>query len=117
VTIKGSTCTVTPLGGAEDDSSAILYAFNELCHTDSTIELPGSYVVGKALNTTLSRVTVNLRCARRCRALPDAHGQDDLLTLAIDRLRTSRSGKIQYTPDIAYWSPNSIFLSYQVRHA
>lgn len=23
------------------------------------------------------------------------------------------SGKIQYTPSIEYWSPNSIFLSYQ----
>lgn len=62
VTIKGNTCTVTPLGGAEDDSSALLYAFNEACQHDSTIELPGSYVVAKVLNTTLERVTVNLRC-------------------------------------------------------
>lgn len=49
-----------PNGGARDDSSALLYAFNELCSKDSTIELPGYYVVDKVLNTTLNNVEINL---------------------------------------------------------
>ncbi|KAL7414444.1 pectin lyase-like protein [Mrakia frigida] len=71
-----------PLGRAQDDSPALIYAFS-VCSNKATIELPGHYTVGRVLNTTLTDVDINL------------------------------TGTIQYTADMAYWSPASIFLTYQ----
>ncbi|KAJ9098624.1 hypothetical protein QFC21_004271 [Naganishia friedmannii] len=76
-------CTVHPLGGAQDDGPALLIAF-EKCRSNSIINLPGPlYTVEKVLNSTLFNTTINL------------------------------DGIIQYTPNITYWSPNSIYLEYQ----
>ncbi|KAI5452104.1 hypothetical protein NCC49_001043 [Naganishia albida] len=76
-------CTVHPLGGAQDDGPGLLIAF-EKCRSNSIINLPGPlYTVEKVLNTTLFNTTINL------------------------------DGVVQFTPNISYWSPNSIYLEYQ----
>lgn len=100
VTVEGSVCTIKvrcffnfspdtdgyqPLGGGRDDGPAILYAFNELCSSNALINLPGYYTVHTVLQTSLTNVEVRL------------------------------TGAINYVPDIAYWSPASIYLTY-VRH-
>lgn len=83
LTITGNTCHVRAKGAGQDDGPTILEAFS-LCNRDSNILLDGYYVVNTVLNTTgLINVQVQL------------------------------SGTIQYTPNIAYWSPNSIPLIYQ----
>ncbi|KAK4687281.1 hypothetical protein P7C73_g2838, partial [Tremellales sp. Uapishka_1] len=82
VQVDGAVCTVTAIGGGEDDGPNLLYAFN-LCNTDALINLPSYYQVDTVLNTYLHNVEVRL------------------------------TGGIAYKPDIAYWSPNSIYLTYQ----
>ena len=76
-------CKVKPLGHLQDDGPNIVNAVKE-CDNGGTVVLDGFYIVGSALNTT------------------------NLTDLSIEL-----SGTIQYTPDIAYWSPNSYFLTYQ----
>ncbi|PCH35371.1 glycoside hydrolase family 28 protein [Wolfiporia cocos MD-104 SS10] len=76
-------CTVVPLGRGQDDGPAINSAFKE-CSENAAIVLDGYYSVNTLLlNEGLKHVDIIL------------------------------SGTVQYTPDIAYWSPNSLYLSYQ----
>ncbi|KZT03747.1 glycoside hydrolase family 28 protein [Laetiporus sulphureus 93-53] len=76
-------CTVVPLGGGRDDGPSINDAFAE-CATNSKIVLGSYYSVNTLLeNDGLSNVDIEL------------------------------SGTVQYTPNIAYWSPNSLYLTYQ----
>ncbi|WWC69721.1 uncharacterized protein I206_103664 [Kwoniella pini CBS 10737] len=82
VTVDGSTCTVKPMGGGQDDGPNLLYAFN-LCGSTALINLPGYYTVNTVLQTYLTNVEVRL------------------------------TGAISYVPDIEYWSPASIYLTYQ----
>ncbi|KAH7925795.1 glycoside hydrolase family 28 protein [Leucogyrophana mollusca] len=83
VQVEGSTCKVIPLGGGQDDGPNILSAFAQ-CGTDGTIVLDRYYVVNTVLVTTgLKNVGIEL------------------------------SGVVQYTPNIAYWSPNSLYLTFQ----
>ncbi|EGN97570.1 glycoside hydrolase family 28 protein [Serpula lacrymans var. lacrymans S7.3] len=83
VQVGGGTCTVVPLGGGQDDGPNILDAFSQ-CASGGTVVLNEYYVVNTVLVTTgLKNVNIEL------------------------------SGVVQYTPNIAYWSPNSLFLTYQ----
>ncbi|KAH9919866.1 glycoside hydrolase family 28 protein [Fomitopsis serialis] len=76
-------CRVTPLGGGQDDGPNINSVFAE-CASEATIVLDGYYSVNTLLLTEgLSHVDILL------------------------------SGTVQYTPDIAYWSPNSLYLTFQ----
>ncbi|RSH95621.1 hypothetical protein EHS25_000713 [Saitozyma podzolica] len=59
VTVQGSTCTVEPLGGGQDDGPNLLYAFN-LCGSQALIDLPGYYTVNTVLRTTLNSVEIRL---------------------------------------------------------
>jgi len=78
-----NTCTVVPVPSGGDDGPSILSAFAQ-CGQNGKIVLDKYYSVNTVLNTTgLNNVSIEL------------------------------SGYLQYTPDIAYWSPNSIFLTYQ----
>jgi len=81
VQTDGSVCTVTALGGGQDDGPNLLYAF-QLCSAYALIDLPGYYTVNTVLQTNLTNVEIRL------------------------------TGGINYYPDIAYWSPASIFLTY-----
>ncbi|KAI0792449.1 pectin lyase-like protein [Abortiporus biennis] len=77
------TCTVKALGGGQDDGPNILAAF-KACSSNAIINLDTYYLVDTLLLTTgLDNVDINL------------------------------SGTVQYTPDIAKWSPQSLFLTYQ----
>ncbi|EIW74312.1 hypothetical protein CONPUDRAFT_133182 [Coniophora puteana RWD-64-598 SS2] len=83
VQVDGSTCRVVPLGGGQDDGPNILDAFST-CSSGATVVLDSYYVVNTVLITTgLQDVSVEL------------------------------SGTVQYTPNIAYWSPNSLYLTFQ----
>ncbi|EGN97569.1 glycoside hydrolase family 28 protein [Serpula lacrymans var. lacrymans S7.3] len=83
VQVNGNVCTVVPLGGGQDDGPNVLSAFSQ-CGDGGTIVLDSYYVVGTVLVTTgLKDVNIEL------------------------------SGTVQYTPDIAYWSPNSLYMAYQ----
>lgn len=53
-----------------------------LCSSEALINLPGYYIVNTVLQTNLTNVEIRL------------------------------GGAISYVPDIAYWSPASIFLTY-----
>ncbi|KAI0763430.1 pectin lyase-like protein [Trametes elegans] len=77
------TCVVPAIGGGEDDGPAINAAF-ERCSHSSKIVLDKYYVV-------------------------------DTLLLAKDlyNVEIELSGTVQYTPDIAKWSPQSLYLVYQ----
>jgi len=79
----GNTCRVIAKGAGQDDAPTILNAFSS-CGTNGQIILDGYYVV----NTLLK--TINLKT-----------------------VEIQLSGTIQYTPNIAYWSPNSFYLTYQ----
>ncbi|EIN05315.1 hypothetical protein PUNSTDRAFT_146014 [Punctularia strigosozonata HHB-11173 SS5] len=77
------TCKVKALGAGQDDGPNILAAF-ERCGKNGRITLDEYYVVDTLLLTTgLKNVEIDL------------------------------SGTVQYTPDIAKWSPQSLFLTYQ----
>ncbi|KAF8836104.1 glycoside hydrolase family 28 protein [Paxillus ammoniavirescens] len=83
VKVEKNTCTVIPLGGGQDDGPNILHAF-ETCGSGGRIVLDQYYVVNTVLVTSgLKNVGIEL------------------------------SGVVQYTPNVAYWSPNSLFLEYQ----
>ncbi|CCL99569.1 uncharacterized protein FIBRA_01587 [Fibroporia radiculosa] len=76
-------CAVKALGGGRDDGPSINAAFQE-CSENSMIILDSYYSV----NTLL-------------------------LTEGLDHVDVLLSGTVQYTPNIAYWSPNSLYLTYQ----
>ncbi|KDQ58920.1 glycoside hydrolase family 28 protein [Jaapia argillacea MUCL 33604] len=76
-------CQVKAIGGGQDDGPNINAAFAE-CATGGTVVLDGYYVVDSLLFTTgLTNVNIEL------------------------------SGTVQYTPDIAKWSPQSYFMTFQ----
>ncbi|PCH35370.1 hypothetical protein WOLCODRAFT_80111 [Wolfiporia cocos MD-104 SS10] len=76
-------CTVVPLGGGQDDGPTINAAFKE-CSENAAVVLDSYYSVNTLLLTEgLSHVDIIL------------------------------NGTVQYTPDIAYWSPNSLYLTFQ----
>ncbi|EMD35621.1 glycoside hydrolase family 28 protein [Gelatoporia subvermispora B] len=80
---KSKICTVQHLGGMQDDGPNIRAAFQECSH-NAKIVLDKYYRVDSLLLTTnLKDVDIEL------------------------------SGTVQYTPDIAKWSPESLFLTYQ----
>jgi len=68
--------------GGGQDDGPNLLYAFDLCGSYALIELPGYYTVNTVLSTNLTNVEVRL------------------------------SGAISYVPDIAYWSPNSIFMTY-----
>jgi galacturan 1,4-alpha-galacturonidase len=68
--------------GGGEDDGPNLMYAFDLCSSGALINLPGYYVVNTVLNTSLHNVEIRL------------------------------SGAISYVPDIAYWSPNSIYLTY-----
>ncbi|KAI0370532.1 pectin lyase-like protein [Pilatotrama ljubarskyi] len=77
------TCKVPAIGGGEDDGPAINAAFKK-CSSNSKIVLDMYYVVDTLL-----------------------------LTEGLDNVEIELSGTVQYTPDIARWSPQSLYLTYQ----
>ncbi|GBE83849.1 Probable exopolygalacturonase [Sparassis crispa] len=83
VALAQKVCEVVPLGGNEDDGPAINSAFED-CSQNATVVLDQYYSVDSLLYTAnLSNVTIVL------------------------------SGTVQYTPDIAKWSPGSYYMTYQ----
>ncbi|KAI0760371.1 pectin lyase-like protein [Fomes fomentarius] len=76
-------CKVPAIGGGEDDGPAINAAFK--------------------------------RCAKKSRVVLDKYYVVDtlLLTEDLDDVQIELSGTVQYTPDIARWSPQSLYLTYQ----
>ncbi|KAH9852246.1 pectin lyase-like protein [Lenzites betulinus] len=77
------TCKVEAIGGGEDDGPAINAAF-ERCSKNAKVVLDKYYVVDTLL-----------------------------LTKGLDDVEIELSGTVQYTPDIAKWSPQSLYLVYQ----
>ncbi|RDX42441.1 pectin lyase-like protein [Lentinus brumalis] len=77
------TCKVAAIGGGEDDGPAINSAFKK-CAKNSKIVLDKYYVVDTLLKTE-----------------------------NLDNVEIELSGTVQYTPDIAKWSPQSLYLTYQ----
>ncbi|KZT22387.1 glycoside hydrolase family 28 protein [Neolentinus lepideus HHB14362 ss-1] len=76
-------CSVKAIGGGQDDGPNINTAFQQ-CSSNGRIVLDGYYVVDTLLFTTvLSDVEIEL------------------------------SGTVQYTPNIAKWSPQSYYMTYQ----
>ncbi|KAG8852227.1 hypothetical protein FRB96_008873 [Tulasnella sp. 330] len=69
--------------GGGKDDAPNILAAFEKCKEDAIIVLDGSYTVGTLLKATLKNVEISL------------------------------TGTIQYTNNITYWSPNSLFLTYQ----
>ncbi|EED84983.1 hypothetical protein POSPLDRAFT_105711 [Postia placenta Mad-698-R] len=76
-------CAVKSLGGGLDDGPNINAAFKE-CSENAVILLDNYYSV----NTLL-------------------------LTEGLNHVDVVLSGTVQYTPNIAYWSPNSLYLTFQ----
>ncbi|THH32774.1 hypothetical protein EUX98_g1418 [Antrodiella citrinella] len=76
-------CTVKPLGGGQDDGPNILAAFKR-CAKEGRVTLDKYYVVDTLL-----------------------------LTTGLDDVEIEFTGTVQYTPNIAKWSPQSYFLTYQ----
>ena len=98
------TCRVPAIGGGEDDGPAILAAFKE-CSRDAKIVLDKYYVVDTLLLTkNLENVEIELS------------GTGEHLNVSpgsIVRPECSYVLSVQYTPDIAKWSPQSLYLTYQ----
>ncbi|KAI0642765.1 pectin lyase-like protein [Trametes meyenii] len=87
------TCRVPAIGGGEDDGPAINAAF-ERCARNAKIVLDKYYVVDTLLLTRgLQNVEIELS------------GTGDSYSAV--------SCVVQYTPDIAKWSPQSLYLTYQ----
>ncbi|KAI0918829.1 hypothetical protein AcW1_009462 [Taiwanofungus camphoratus] len=76
-------CAVKPLGGGQDDGPNINKAFRD-CSQNAAIILDRYYVVDTLLMAT-----------------------------GLDNVDIVLSGVLQYTPDIAKWSPDSLYLTYQ----
>ncbi|KAI0087365.1 pectin lyase-like protein [Irpex rosettiformis] len=76
-------CKVPSLGGGRDDGPAISAAF-ERCGRNGKVTLDKYYLVDSLL-----------------------------LTTGLDNVDIELSGFLQYSPDIAKWSPQSYFLEYQ----
>lgn len=95
-------CTVAPLGGGQDDGPNINTAF-KTCSNNSVIILDSYYVVDTLLFTTnLNNVDIVLS------------GTSEFFLPFYYCIRVvKRVMTVQYTPDIAKWSPQSYFLTYQ----
>ncbi|KAH8103049.1 pectin lyase fold/virulence factor [Cristinia sonorae] len=76
-------CKVKALGGGQDDGPNILKAFKK-CAKKGKVVLDEYYVVDTLL-----------------------------LTTGLEDVEIELSGTVQYTPDIAKWSPQSYFMTYQ----
>ncbi|KAN0078074.1 polygalacturonase [Tylopilus felleus] len=83
VKVDGSTCTVTPIGGGQDDGPNIIRAF-DACKSGGTIVLDRYYVVNTVLVIT-----------------------------GLQDVKIEFSSVVQYTANIAYWSPNSYYMEFQ----
>ncbi|KAI0716739.1 pectin lyase-like protein [Earliella scabrosa] len=83
VALARKSCKVHAIGGGEDDGPAINAAFE--------------------------------RCAKKSRVVLDKYYVVDtlLVTKDLDDVEIELSGTIQYTPNIAKWSPQSLYLTYQ----
>jgi galacturan 1,4-alpha-galacturonidase len=95
------TCVVNGLGGGQDDGPNILTAFNR-CGKNGKITLAGYYSVDTLLLTTgLDNVEIELSGTRASCLSPTCWA-----VLIMPHLLS-----VQYTPNIAKWSPQSYFLS------
>lgn len=95
-------CAVKALGRGLDDGPNINAAFKE-CSQNAAIILDNYYSVNTLLLTEgLSHVDVLL----------SGTGETSYLPLALYCLKTVYV-IVQYTPNIAYWSPNSLYLAFQ----
>ncbi|KAJ3575392.1 hypothetical protein NPX13_g4048 [Xylaria arbuscula] len=80
---RNATCSVTAIGGGEDDASQILDAFTQ-CNNGGTVVLKGDYTIGTALDLTF-----------------------------LDSVDVALSGSITFTSDIDYWTANSFKYDFQ----
>ncbi|KAI0863545.1 polygalacturonase [Xylaria cubensis] len=80
---RTKTCSVTALGGGEDDASQILDAFHD-CNNGGTIVLDGDYTIATALDLTF-----------------------------LDSVDVALSGSITFKADIDYWVANSFKYDFQ----
>ncbi|TRX98562.1 hypothetical protein FHL15_000636 [Xylaria flabelliformis] len=80
---RTKTCSVTALGGGEDDASQILDAFHN-CNSGGTIVLDGDYTIATALDLTF-----------------------------LDSVDVALSGSITFKADINYWVANSFKYDFQ----
>lgn len=72
--------------GGGEDDGPNLLYAFDLCSSYALINLPGYYTVNTVLQTNLTNVEIRL------------------------------TGAISYVPDIEYWSPASIYMTYVSRH-
>ena len=101
VRVDGQTCTVSPIGGGQDDGPNIIYAFNA-CRSGGTIVLDQYYVVNTVLVITgLQDVSIELS------------GVGEFVPHNSRSASVHQRVSVQYTPNIAYWSPNSYYMEYQ----
>ena len=99
VRVHARTCTVTPIGGGQDDGPNIICAF-DACKSGGTVVLDKHYVVNTVLIITgLQDVNIQLSGVGASRYPPILHSID--------------VSPVQYTPNISYWSPNSYYMGYQ----
>lgn len=93
-------CKVKPLGGGQDDGPNILAAFKR-CAKKGRVTLDKYYVVDTLLMTTgLDDIEIELSgVGKAC-----SSGAIQLVLTCF---------AVQYTPDIAKWSPQSYYLTYQ----
>lgn len=84
----GQTCTVTPLGGTQDDVPQILAAF-EACNNGGTVVFPenATFYIATRLNPVLTDVTIDWR------------------------------GTWLFSDDLDYWRNNSYPVAFQNHHA
>ena len=80
---RNATCSVTAIGGGEDDASQILDAFTQ-CNNGGTVILDGDYTIGTALDLTF-----------------------------LESVDVALSGSITFTSDIDYWTANSFKYDFQ----
>ncbi|KAI0487635.1 polygalacturonase [Xylaria cf. heliscus] len=80
---RTKTCSVTALGGGEDDALQILDAFHD-CNNGGTVVLDGDYTIATALDLTF-----------------------------LDSVDVALSGSITFKPDIDYWVANSFKYAFQ----
>ncbi|KAI0195801.1 polygalacturonase [Xylaria flabelliformis] len=80
---RTKSCSVTALGGGEDDASQILDAFHD-CNNGGTIVLDGDYTIATALDLTF-----------------------------LDSVDVALSGSITFKADIDYWVANSFKYAFQ----
>lgn len=103
VKVDGSTCTVTPIGGGQDDGPNIIRAF-DACKSGGTIVLDRYYVVNTVLVITgLQDVKIEFSSVGASRSLNTRSAS----------IQSTYLSAVQYTANIAYWSPNSYYMEFQ----